>query len=55
MRMSEAIREMTIAQLPEAEIASVARNEGMLTLREDGLIKVRGGMTSLEEVLRVTA
>jgi type IV pilus assembly protein PilB len=55
MKMSEAIREMAIAQLPEAEIASVARGEGMLTLREDGLIKVRGGMTSLEEVLRVTA
>jgi type IV pilus assembly protein PilB len=55
MKMSEAIREMAIAQLPEAEIANVARSEGMLTLREDGLLKVRDGMTSLEEVLRVTA
>jgi type IV pilus assembly protein PilB len=55
MRMSEAIKEMAVAQLPEPEIASVARGEGMLTLREDGLVKVRSGMTSLEEVLRVTA
>jgi type IV pilus assembly protein PilB len=55
MKMSEAIREMATAQLPENEIASVARSEGMLTLREDGLVKVRGGKTSLEEVLRVTA
>jgi type IV pilus assembly protein PilB len=55
MGMSERIKEMTVAQAPEAEIAGVAREEGMLTLREDGLIKVRSGMTSLEEVLRVTA
>ena len=55
MGMSERIKEMTVAQEPEAEIASVAREEGMLSLREDGLSKVRTGMTSIEEVLRVTA
>jgi type IV pilus assembly protein PilB len=55
MRMSERIKEMTVAQTPEAEIAGAAREEGMLTLREDGLGKVRAGQTSLEEVLRVTA
>jgi type IV pilus assembly protein PilB len=55
MRMSERIKEMAVAQAPESEIAAVAREEGMLTLREDGLSKVRSGMTSLEEVLRVTA
>jgi type IV pilus assembly protein PilB len=55
MTMSERIKEMTVAQAPEAEIDSVAREEGMLTLREDGFVKVRSGLTSLEEVLRVTA
>jgi type IV pilus assembly protein PilB len=55
MGMSERIKEMAVAQMPEAEIAAVAREEGMLTLREDGVGKVRGGLTSLEEVLRVTA
>jgi type IV pilus assembly protein PilB len=55
MTMSEGIKEMTVAQAPEAEIAAAAREEGMLTLREDGFAKVRSGMTSLEEVLRVTA
>jgi type IV pilus assembly protein PilB len=55
MRMTERIKEMTVAQAPEAEIAAAAREEGMLTLREDGLGKVRAGLTSLEEVLRVTA
>jgi type IV pilus assembly protein PilB len=55
MTMSERIKEMTVAQAPQAEIAAAARQEGMLTLREDGLGKMRAGMTSLEEVLRVTA
>jgi type IV pilus assembly protein PilB len=55
MRMSDRIKEMAVAQAPEAEIATVAREEGMLTLREDGLGKVRAGLTSLEEVIRVTA
>jgi type IV pilus assembly protein PilB len=55
MTMSERIKEMAVAQMPEAEIADMARKEGMLTLREDGVGKVRSGLTSLEEVLRVTA
>jgi type IV pilus assembly protein PilB len=54
MKMSDRIKEMTVAQSPEAEIAAVAREEGMLTLREEGLAKVRSGLTSLEEVIRVT-
>jgi type IV pilus assembly protein PilB len=55
MAMSERLKEMAVAQAPEAEVAGVAREEGMLTLREDGVEKVRAGLTSLEEVLRVTA
>jgi len=55
MELSEGIKEMTVAQRPEAEIATAAREEGMLTLREDGVGKVRDGLTSLEEILRVTA
>jgi type IV pilus assembly protein PilB len=55
MRMSDRIKEMAVAQAPEAEIAATARDEGMLTLREDGVDKVRRGLTSLEEIVRVTA
>ena len=55
MELSERIKEMTVSQAPEAEIETAAREEGMLTLREDGFAKVRAGQTSLEEVLRVTA
>jgi type IV pilus assembly protein PilB len=55
MRVSDRIAEMAIAQASEAEIGAVAQEEGMRTLREDGVDKVRRGQTSLEEVLRVTA
>ena len=55
MGMSERLKDMTVALAPESEIAKVAREEGMQTLREDGIGKVRAGLTSLEEVLRVTA
>ncbi len=55
MSLSDKLKEMTIARAAETEIAAVAREEGMLTLREDGVSKVRAGNTSLEEVLRVTA
>src|SRR5260221_665077 len=54
MGMSERIKEMTVSQAPQAEVGAVAREEGMLTLREDGVAKVRSGLTSLEEVIRVT-
>ena len=55
MTLSERIKEMTVSHASEAEIAATAREEGMLTLREDGLGKVRSGQTSLEEVVRVSA
>jgi type IV pilus assembly protein PilB len=55
MKMSERIKELAVDHAPEADIAAAAREEGMQTLREDGLIKVRAGQTSLEEVVRVTA
>jgi len=55
LRMGERIKEMVVAGSPEAQIAAAGREEGMYTLREDGIAKIRAGLTSLEEVLRVTA
>jgi type IV pilus assembly protein PilB len=55
MQMTERIKDMTVSSAPQAEIATIARQEGMLSLREDGLAKVRAGLTSLDEVVRVTA
>jgi len=55
MRMTSLVKDMTVSGAPESEIAGVARQEGMLSLREAGMAKVRAGVTSLDEVLRVTA
>jgi type IV pilus assembly protein PilB len=55
MTLSERIKDMAVEQAPESEVSAAAREEGMRTLREDGVEKVRGGQTSLEEILRVTA
>jgi type IV pilus assembly protein PilB len=55
MSLSDRIKEMAVAHASEADIAATAREEGMLTLREDGLTKVRAGQTSLAEVVRVSA
>ena len=37
-----------------AEIKSLARKSGMVTMLEDGLTKAKQGITTIEEVLRVT-
>jgi len=54
MLMSERIKDLTVSGASEAEITATAREEGMLTLREDGFSKVRSGLTSLAEIVRVT-
>ncbi len=55
MPISEEIRTMTVLRHTATAIADQAIAEGMRTLREDGLQKAMAGVTSLEEVLRVTA
>ena len=46
---------MILDRASTAEIKEQAIKEGMLTLRQDGLVKFKAGLTSLEEVLRETA
>lgn len=53
--VSDTIKQLTLQQRSAGEIAQAAVNEGMVTLRRDGLIKVREGITTLEESLRVLA
>jgi type IV pilus assembly protein PilB len=55
MVLSERIKEMVVNLSSEADIAKAAMEEGMLTLREAGLAKVRAGVTSIEEVARVAS
>jgi type II secretory ATPase GspE/PulE/Tfp pilus assembly ATPase PilB-like protein len=54
MAMSERIERLASDRATTAEIRAAARAEGMRTLQESGFLKVAAGMTSLEEVLRVT-
>jgi type IV pilus assembly protein PilB len=54
MIMSSTIREMTFKGEPTLNIRRVARKQGMRTLFEDGMIKALKGITTLEEVLRIT-
>jgi type IV pilus assembly protein PilB len=54
MTMSEEIRTLTLARAASEQIAVVAVREGMRRLREDGLDKVKAGLTSIAEVARVT-
>jgi type IV pilus assembly protein PilB len=53
MRMSEELKDMTVAGAAQADLTRQARSEGMQTLREDGVAKVNRGITSIAEVARV--
>ena len=53
--VSEEIERLAVARASSAEIMHTATSQGMLTLRQDGWAKVRAGLTSIEEVLRVVA
>jgi type IV pilus assembly protein PilB len=52
--LTERIREMILDKRPTSEIKRVAREEGMIFLRESGLDKVRHGLTTLKELNKVT-
>src|SRR6202521_224774 len=52
--LSDRIREMIIDRRPTSEIKRIARDEGMITLRESGLAKIRAGITTVKEINKVT-
>jgi type IV pilus assembly protein PilB len=53
MPLSDELRRLILEKCPADELRQAAQAEGMRTLREDGLEKIRRGTTSVEEVLRV--
>jgi len=53
MVMSEEIERLAVDRSSSETIKKVAVEQGMRTLRDDGLEKARAGVTSLEEVLRI--
>jgi type IV pilus assembly protein PilB len=52
--LTDRIREMIVDRRPTSEIKRIAREEGMITLRESGLAKIRAGMTTVKEINKVT-
>lgn len=53
MSMSEDIERACVNHASGDEIARIAVAQGMLTLRDDGFSKVKSGVTSIEEIMRV--
>jgi type IV pilus assembly protein PilB len=53
MTVSEEIERLAVSRSSSTEIARVAKDQGMASLREDGMQKVRQGATSMEEIMRV--
>lgn len=54
MELNDRIRKMIVGNEDAVELTKAARDNGMRTLREDGWLKVAEGVTTADEVLRVT-
>ncbi|MGH7355005.1 MAG: type II secretion system protein GspE, partial [Candidatus Rokuibacteriota bacterium] len=54
MPISEELRDLILRNATTAEMRALAQQQGMRTLRQAGLIKVLEGVTTVEEILRVT-
>jgi type II secretory ATPase GspE/PulE/Tfp pilus assembly ATPase PilB-like protein len=54
MELNEEIRELVMARADASKLTDAARRNGMHQLREDGWMKVKQGVTTAEEVTRVT-
>ena len=53
MTVSEEVEKLVVESASSEDIKKVALQQGMITLREDGMEKVRMGRTAIEEILRV--
>ena len=52
MAVTEEIRELILRRTSTDEMSRAAKDQGMVRLREDGLLKAAQGVTTVEEVLR---
>ena len=55
MDVNEKIQNLIVARATSAEIQRQAQQQGMITMRQDGYLKVLQGITTIEEVNRVTS
>jgi len=54
LEMDSTIRELAFKRAPLSELRQAARASGMHVLLEDGRLKIRGGITTAEELVRIT-
>lgn len=54
MEITELVKKAITAQVPEDQLRKTAIKEGMITLRQDALQKVKEGVSTIEEVLKNT-
>jgi len=54
MQISDEMRELILSGATAIDLRNQALREGMITLRKSGLIKIKAGLTNIEEVLRET-
>ncbi len=55
LTLNEELQELVVRRAPLSEITQAAIAGGMITLMKDGLLKVKSGLTTLEEILRVVS
>ncbi len=55
MPMSDAIEDLAVRKVAATEIQATAIKEGMITMKQDGLLKALAGLTTVDEVLRETS
>lgn len=53
LSMTSQLAEIILKELSEAKIQEEAKRQGMITMKQDGILKVLNGVTTIEEVLRV--
>lgn len=54
LKISDAMKDLIIANASALEMEKLARSEGTLSMRESGLEKIRAGITSIDEILAAT-
>ena len=54
MEMNTELRELAFNKAPTNKVREAARMSGMVTLQEDGIRKLLDGVTTVDEIIRLT-
>ena len=54
LEITDNVRKAILDRASPKELLAIAKSEGMMTMTEDGFLKAKRGLTSIEEILRVT-